>query len=76
MYMAAKTDDNKLRVGDLVRFKSEFSYAYSNVEKGMIGLVYKSNKNSTRFGVLLNNGTKGEVSMFDLDNDRLELLNR
>jgi len=74
--MAVKNDDKKLRVGDLVRFKSEFSYAYSHVEAGMVGLVYKSNKNRTRFGVLLNNGTKGEVSLYDIDNNRLELLSR
>lgn len=74
--MVVREDDNKLRVGDLVRFKKEYKYAYSHVEEGMIGLVYRSNQNKTRFRVLLNNGTKGTVSMFDIDNNRLELLSR
>jgi hypothetical protein len=74
--MAASTAENKLRIGDLIRFKTELRYAYVHMKEGMIGLVYKTNKSQTRFRVLLNNGTKGEVSLFDIDNGRLELLNR
>ena len=63
-----------LEIGNLIRITAEINYAYNNLNKGSVGLVYDTNETKTRYAVLLNDGTKGEITNQDLEQNRIDIL--
>jgi len=63
-----------LEIGNLIRITAEINYAYNNLNKGSVGLVYDANEAKTRYAVLLNDGTKGEITNQDLEQNRIDIL--
>jgi hypothetical protein len=65
---------NALEIGNLIRITIEINYAYNNLNKGSVGLVYDANEDKTRYAILLNDGTKGEITRQDLEQNRIDIL--
>ena len=65
---------NALEIGNLIRITTEINYAYNNLNKGSVGLVYDANEAKTRYAILLNDGTKAEVTPQDLEQNRIDIL--
>lgn len=63
-----------LKIGNLIRITSEINYAYNNLIKGSVGLVYNANEAKTRYAILLNDGTKGEITRDDIEQNRIDIL--